>query len=67
VINFQAALLIFKECPSGPEFPCNGHGVCNDGIYGDGTCKCDPKFQGEQCDTCLEGWTGENCDIGKVL
>ncbi|XP_060589135.1 stabilin-2-like [Ruditapes philippinarum] len=52
-----------QECPSGPEFPCNGHGVCNDGIYGDGTCKCDPKFQGEQCDTCLEGWTGENCDI----
>lgn len=31
-----------KECPGGAFLPCggNGHGLCNGGIDGDGTCNC---------------------------
>lgn len=46
-------------CPGGPGLAqCNKHGVCNDGLTGDGTCSCDVdvKFNG------LGSWKGDRCD-----
>ncbi|XP_052781567.1 stabilin-2-like isoform X2 [Mya arenaria] len=54
-----------SDCPGGPETPCHGHGVCSDGSRGNGTCTCEPKFIGLDCNTCIEGWAGKNCDIDK--
>eukprot|EP01116_Phalansterium_solitarium_P024025 TRINITY_DN8669_c0_g1_i1.p1 TRINITY_DN8669_c0_g1~~TRINITY_DN8669_c0_g1_i1.p1 ORF type:complete len:872 (-),score=231.66 TRINITY_DN8669_c0_g1_i1:183-2798(-) len=28
------------ECPGGAADPCSGHGTCNDGAFGDGSCTC---------------------------
>ena len=36
-------------CPGGFESPCNAHGKCDSGIRGNGTCTCDPKYYGEEC------------------
>lgn len=49
---------------------CNTHGVCSDGLEGDGTCTCDVDvkyggigaFKGEACESCLsEDFYGDNC------
>eukprot|EP01125_Pyxidicula_operculata_P006151 TRINITY_DN2141_c0_g1_i3.p1 TRINITY_DN2141_c0_g1~~TRINITY_DN2141_c0_g1_i3.p1 ORF type:complete len:858 (-),score=126.05 TRINITY_DN2141_c0_g1_i3:47-2620(-) len=31
-------------CPGGASNPCNGHGKCNDGSNGDGSCVCTPPW-----------------------
>jgi len=38
-----------KQCPGGAGLhrECGGHGTCNAGIYGDGTCKCTVDFEAE--------------------
>lgn len=36
-------------CPGGQASPCSGHGVCDDGTTGDGTCTCDSGFTGSFC------------------
>ena len=46
-------------CPGGAGIAqCNKHGICNDGLTGDGTCSCDidVKYQG------LGAWKGDSCD-----
>lgn len=48
-----------KACPGGAGISqCNMHGVCNDGLEGDGTCTCDVdvKYRG------LGAWGGESCN-----
>lgn len=48
-----------EACPGGAGISqCNMHGVCNDGLDGDGTCTCDTdvKYRG------LGAWAGESCD-----
>lgn len=52
-----------QECPGGPETPCGGHGSCSDKINGTGQCTCHAQFQGSNCDSCIQGWTGPGCDI----
>ncbi|GFO27680.1 stabilin-2 [Plakobranchus ocellatus] len=41
-----------EECPGGVDLPCNGHGVCFDTLSGNGTCACDPGFEGIDCSEC---------------
>eukprot|EP01028_Stygiella_incarcerata_P006494 TRINITY_DN2658_c0_g1_i1.p1 TRINITY_DN2658_c0_g1~~TRINITY_DN2658_c0_g1_i1.p1 ORF type:complete len:2482 (+),score=553.97 TRINITY_DN2658_c0_g1_i1:113-7558(+) len=38
------------ECPGGHANPCNGHGVCVDGIDGSGICKCGTSYSGDACE-----------------
>ncbi|XP_069793304.1 stabilin-1 [Narcine bancroftii] len=53
------------ECPGGSENPCNGHGTCLDGISGNGSCICEPKYKGIACEECLdEDAFGPNCIVG---
>eukprot|EP00755_Sulcionema_specki_P004347 Sspe_Gene.29844::Locus_14416_Transcript_2_2_Confidence_0.714_Length_13673::g.29844::m.29844 len=54
-------------CPAGACNPCNGHGVCDDGVSGTGRCNCssDPltgMWAGEDCSDCASGWYGNDCD-----
>ncbi len=38
---------------------CNGHGTCNDGLSGDGTCTCySSAYTGDGCEQCADGWYG---------
>ncbi|XP_041935625.1 stabilin-2 [Alosa sapidissima] len=39
-------------CPGGYTKPCSGHGTCNDGMGGNGTCMCEPNFTGSRCQYC---------------
>ena len=39
------------ECAGGSATPCSGHGECDDGSLGDGSC------------TCSSGWGGADCSI----
>uniref|UniRef100_A0A3B5QNS4 Stabilin 1 n=1 Tax=Xiphophorus maculatus TaxID=8083 RepID=A0A3B5QNS4_XIPMA len=50
-----------QVCAGGVENPCSGHGDCNDGISGSGTCKCQPGFTGKACERCQSGYYGDNC------
>ncbi|XP_008407077.1 stabilin-1 isoform X1 [Poecilia reticulata] len=50
-----------QVCAGGVENPCSGHGDCNDGISGSGTCKCQQGFTGNACEHCKSGYYGENC------
>ncbi|XP_064160250.1 stabilin-1 [Anguilla rostrata] len=52
-----------KPCIGGFQHPCYEKGTCFDGIYGNGTCRCNPGFEGVACHIC-SGATkyGENCD-----
>lgn len=58
-----------KPCPGGTGVnQCNGHGTCNDGINGDGTCSCDQlstyAFKGQECSECYSSsFQGEECEI----
>ncbi|XP_041349523.1 stabilin-2-like [Gigantopelta aegis] len=54
-----------KECPGGPEVPCSGRGVCNEGINGTGICVCDEHFWGLSCDRCTRDWVGPDCNISR--
>ena len=40
---------------------CTGGGVC----VGDDTCLCSPRFSGDQCQSCQNGWFGEACFSSK--
>ncbi|XP_077977242.1 stabilin-2-like [Glandiceps talaboti] len=51
-----------RACPGGAADPCTGHGVCNDGIGGDGICTCDNHFTGTACELCTTGFYGNKCD-----
>ncbi|XP_045688009.1 stabilin-1 isoform X3 [Phyllostomus hastatus] len=42
------------ECPGGAETPCNGHGMCLDGIDRNGTCVCQENFSGSACQECQD-------------
>ena len=53
-------------CPGGACAPCSGHGVCHDGVAGNGTCACvaGPAtgfFTGAACDRCLPGYYSNGC------
>ena len=54
------------ECPGGACNPCNGHGICNDGILGDGSCSCERSaingnWGGAMCDQCVHNFYGATC------
>ena len=57
-----------QECRGGSCNECNGHGVCNSGYSGDGSCECDQNvtsrgyWSGAACEDCKEGYFGEECD-----
>ncbi|KAI5093433.1 stabilin-1 precursor [Silurus meridionalis] len=52
-----------KPCIGGFQHPCYDKGICSDGIYGDGSCKCNPGFMGIGCHICSDPKKhGENCD-----
>ncbi|KAJ7316744.1 hypothetical protein JRQ81_002906, partial [Phrynocephalus forsythii] len=42
------------ECPGGSDNECSGHGVCSDGITGNGTCVCKENFSGYACQECRD-------------
>ena len=39
-------------CQGGASNPCNGRGVCNDGVAGDGSCACEATGWGSDCQAC---------------
>ncbi|KAJ8258317.1 hypothetical protein COCON_G00173290 [Conger conger] len=52
-----------KPCIGGFQQPCYGKGTCFDGIHGNGTCLCSPRFTGVACHICSEANKhGEKCD-----
>jgi hypothetical protein len=40
---------------------CNGHGQCNAGRKGDGSCKCSRGWAGASCDHCAQGYFSTEC------
>ena len=53
-------------CPGGSLTPCNSHGVCSDGVLGNGMCQChgDPQrgfWAGVGCDRCRPSHWGVQC------
>ncbi|XP_072328760.1 stabilin-1 [Scyliorhinus torazame] len=53
------------ECPGGATHPCNGHGMCLDGVLGNGSCICEPKYKGNACEECAdEEAYGPDCVMG---
>ena len=62
-----------NSCPGGAGIgQCNKHGICNDGLDGDGTCTCDidikygglGAFKGASCSECLSSdFYGNQCHI----
>ncbi len=51
-----------RKCPGFDSEICSGHGVCDDGVDGDGSCKCDGNWGGEDCSVCKDGYFGKKCD-----
>ncbi|MBN3308760.1 STAB1 protein, partial [Amia calva] len=52
-----------KPCLGGFQTPCYGHGTCNDGIRGNGTCNCHEGFKGIACHICSDpNKHGEMCN-----
>eukprot|EP00759_Apiculatamorpha_spiralis_P009173 PhF_6_TR15944/c0_g1_i2/m.24792 len=49
------------QCPGGACWACFGHGKCQDGLKGTGTCICDTNFQGPNCYNCVAGNWGPQC------
>ncbi|XP_040200207.1 stabilin-2 [Rana temporaria] len=50
------------ECPGGASSPCNDRGICADGMGGNGTCICQEKFGGTNCEKCADDDTyGPDC------
>ncbi|XP_074138792.1 LOW QUALITY PROTEIN: stabilin-1 [Sminthopsis crassicaudata] len=50
-----------QVCPGGAENPCNGNGVCEDGLIGTGACRCNRGFNGTACELCAAGAFGPHC------
>jgi len=47
---------------------CNGNGVCNGGIAGNGTCNCIPNFNTSiDCADCYFGYYGGNCSGSCII
>ncbi|XP_065829099.1 cysteine-rich with EGF-like domain protein 2 [Oscarella lobularis] len=55
-----------KECPGGVEKPCSERGSClGEGKRsGSGRCSCDQGYQGDICDTCVEGYFKNELEDG---
>ena len=51
-----------SACPSETCRVCSGHGTCDAGRTGTGTCACAPQWQGDACAQCVKGWHGPYCD-----
>eukprot|EP00736_Rhodelphis_marinus_P014186 Rmarinus@m.1453 len=55
-------------CPGGTNRPCSGHGHCDDGIRGSGSCDC---FQGyaasSECETCAAGYERTFSSSGEMI
>jgi len=46
-----------KTCPGGAgTAQCEGHGKCDDGISGTGTCSCGLGYEGTECNKCTAGF-----------
>ncbi|XP_018417974.1 PREDICTED: stabilin-1 [Nanorana parkeri] len=58
-----------SECPGGSTRPCSGHGVCMEGLNGNGTycqCKrgiCNNGIKGDGSCTCEAGYMGSTCEL----
>ncbi|XP_039209832.1 stabilin-1 isoform X1 [Crotalus tigris] len=50
-----------EMCPGKPGNWCSGHGVCQDGIEGNGDCQCQEGFHGTACEMCQAGRYGPKC------
>ncbi|XP_053785729.1 stabilin-1 isoform X2 [Desmodus rotundus] len=50
-----------RACPGGASHPCSDHGVCMDGMSGNGQCWCHPGFAGTACELCAPGAFGPHC------
>ncbi|XP_029908219.1 stabilin-1 isoform X3 [Myripristis murdjan] len=52
-----------KPCIGGFQNPCYDKGTCFDGIQGNGSCSCQPGFEGVACHLCSDPRKhGESCD-----
>ncbi|XP_029989348.1 stabilin-1 isoform X2 [Sphaeramia orbicularis] len=52
-----------KPCIGGFQHPCYDKGSCLDGIHGNGSCSCNPGFEGIACHICSDPTKhGNNCD-----
>ena len=54
------------ECEGGSCNMCNGHGICNDGVTGDGSCTCFSSeaqgfWAGKDCTSCSSTHFGSSC------
>ncbi|XP_028407950.1 stabilin-2-like isoform X3 [Dendronephthya gigantea] len=47
-------------CPGGSN-PCSGHGTCDEGISGSGSCSCDRSFNGSNCEICVQTKASVDC------
>ncbi|XP_031570550.1 cysteine-rich with EGF-like domain protein 2 isoform X2 [Actinia tenebrosa] len=57
-----------KECPSGKDDPCHGHGDC-DGAGtrgGKGSCSCHDGYEGDECDECADDYFEEKDENDKM-
>ena len=52
-----------QQCQGGTCNPCSGHGLCNEGLSGNGECTCSGNWAGRTCDACAVGYAGNSCDI----
>ena len=52
-----------NECPGGATNPCDGHGECDVGVKGNGTCTCQTLYFGTDCKNQCECKHG-TCDDG---
>ncbi|XP_074644573.1 stabilin-2-like [Tubulanus polymorphus] len=51
-----------QECPGGALNQCHGRGICNQGIYGNGSCTCQSSFAGTACEKCAKHYQyGPQC------
>eukprot|EP01060_Flectonema_neradi_P040076 TRINITY_DN9019_c0_g1_i1.p1 TRINITY_DN9019_c0_g1~~TRINITY_DN9019_c0_g1_i1.p1 ORF type:complete len:2360 (+),score=290.07 TRINITY_DN9019_c0_g1_i1:981-8060(+) len=48
-------------CNGGACTPCSGHGWCNEGVDGDGTCSCGGNWDGPSCSECSPNHYGTDC------
>ena len=51
-----------SQCPGGGWEICSGHGVCDGGRTGNGTCACDAQWQAADCSQCAPAWYGSDCN-----
>lgn len=49
------------KCPGDIGSWCSNHGVCQDGVDGNGECRCYEGFHGTACEDCEPGRYGVNC------